>query len=96
MNRYKLKTTTTNLSRNANMYTAEQLDYMKAELADMIRFWKYDKSGEDGNVQTNFFDTVAADETNPEMNFIFYNYTKTLPQCGQLAMRGPQAYYHFG
>ena len=72
------------------------MDYLKTELADMIRFWKYDQSGEDENVQTNFFDLEASNETTEKMNFSSYNATKTLPQCGQLAMRGPEAYFHFG
>ena len=69
---------------------------MKAELADMIRFWRYDSSGEDGNVKTNFFDLEASDEAAQKLNFSSYNATRTLPQCGQLATRGPEATYHFG
>ena len=72
------------------------MDYLKTELADMIRFWKYDQSGEDENVQTNFFDLEVSNETTEKMNFSSYNATKTLPQCGQLAMRGSEAYFHFG
>ena len=39
---YKLKSTASSLNRNAHMYNTAQIDYMKAELANMIRFWKYD------------------------------------------------------
>ena len=30
------------------------MDYMKNELADMIHFWRYDGSGNDDDILTNF------------------------------------------
>ena len=38
------------------MYTTAQMDYLKDELSDMIRFWRYDGSGDDDDVITNFID----------------------------------------
>ena len=56
MTAYRLKSTASSLNRNVHMYTTAQMDYMKTELADMIRFWQYDGSNNSGGVQTDFFD----------------------------------------
>ena len=52
----KLNSSTLNLNQNAHMYTTAQMDYLKDELSDMIRFWRYDGSGNDDDVMTNFID----------------------------------------
>ena len=39
---YKLKSTSENLSRSRHMFTEEQINVLKTELADFIRFWRYD------------------------------------------------------
>ena len=46
---YKLKDTSSSLSRSNHMYSNEQMTYMKDELADFIKFWDYQslESGED-------------------------------------------------
>ena len=56
MARYTLKDTTNNLSRSNHMYDQAQMDLMKQELADLINFYGYDKSGADATVKTDFFD----------------------------------------
>ena len=55
-NLYKLKSTGTSLNRNAHMYNTAQIDFMKTELDDMIRFWQYEGTCQDSDVETNFFD----------------------------------------
>ena len=77
------------------MFNEAQMDYMKAELADMIRFWKYDNSGEDGVVKTKFFDLEESDEASQKMTYDSYNEAKIMPQCGQLAIHGPDRSYTF-
>ena len=56
------------------------MSLMGTELADFIRFWRYDQSSANDAVPTNFFEvesTAAEVET-----YASYNATKTLPNCG--------------
>lgn len=59
---YALKSTSTNLSRNRYMYSAEQIAYMQGELADMISFWGYNKGS------TCFFYGAEAANPGPTYN----------------------------
>ena len=40
---YVLKSTSTSLCRNRHMYSAQQHDMIREQLADMIKFWEYNK-----------------------------------------------------
>jgi len=51
---YKMKYTGTNLSRNAHLYTPEQMKYMQDELSEMIHFFGYSSHPSEENT-TEFF-----------------------------------------
>ena len=72
---YKLKYTGSSLNRNSHMYNTAQMDYMKTELEDMIRFYQYDGSSQEGDVETNFFDLepIQTDQMNEKRTFSHYN-----------------------
>ena len=57
------------------MYNTAQMDYMKTELEDMIRFYQYDGSSQEGDVETNFFDLepIQTDQMNEKRTFSHYN-----------------------
>ena len=38
---YKLKSTSTNMSRNAHMYTEAQMDYLKDQFRDQLYYFGY-------------------------------------------------------
>lgn len=76
---YKLKSSSSSLSRSNHMYTMAQIDKMQMHLGEMINFWKYDEGGADGPLNTKFFEGTP----NPySENFETYNKTKTLADCG--------------
>ena len=67
---YKLKTTSTSLSRQNHMYSQQQIDTMQTELTDMINFWNYDAGSADHTVKTDFFNIPA----NPDAkDYMAYN-----------------------
>ena len=78
---YRLKSTSSNLSRQKHMYTEAQLQAMAEGLSEYISFWKYDQSSVEDTVVTNFFDSPVNAEV---QNFETYNEVETLPLCGQL------------
>ena len=55
------------------------MDYMKDELADMIRFWRYDGTSNHDDVITNFINLEPEQTKNSEIsvkvNFNSYNQT---------------------
>ena len=58
------------------------MSLMQTELADYIRFWKYDQSSANDTVPTNFFEV---DSTQGEVEtYASHNVTKTLPLCGSM------------
>jgi hypothetical protein len=52
---YKLKNTSGNISKNAHMYTSEQMEYLKTELKDFNLFFGYTNNPH-GENQAAFFD----------------------------------------
>lgn len=56
---YKLKSNSTNLSRNRSLYNDEQIDYLKKTMPKALYFWGY--TNVDPKSHTNFFQFEAHD-----------------------------------
>ena len=71
---YKLKSTST-LNRNINLYSAEQLEYIKTELKEFNYFFGYATNEADSNKMTSFFtyEDVTAEDLVNYKGFIKHN-----------------------
>jgi hypothetical protein len=59
---YKLKSDSENLSRNAGMYSEQNMKVLTDKLGDYIHFFGYTAQGENGTPETNFFKAQASDD----------------------------------